>query len=196
MRSGLASVIDLRTARERAEAPSPFSSTVGIQDIHIPLFSQLTPADQAMHDDPDFTLGARYQAALTAAAPRFAEVFDAIANAPEGVVVFHCTAGKDRTGMIAALLLSLADVTDENIIADYVRTSTDGALFIQKLGEDALSRGADPRLLATLLATPADAMSGVLKTVSVEFGGAAGYLRAAGLTDATINRAVDRLIGA
>ena len=43
----------------------------------------------------------------------------AIAEAPQAVL-FHCTAGKDRTGVVAALLLWLAGVSEEDILADYI----------------------------------------------------------------------------
>ena len=53
-----------------------------------------------------------------------AQVFHAIAAAPEGAVLFHCALGKDRTGIVAAMLLSLAEVDRLDIIADYQISNT------------------------------------------------------------------------
>jgi protein tyrosine/serine phosphatase len=47
---------------------------------------------------------------------------EAIANAAPGCVVFHCAAGKDRTGLLALVLLTLAGATPDEIIADYLLT--------------------------------------------------------------------------
>lgn len=50
------------------------------------------------------------------------EVFDVLASA-KGAVLYHCTAGKDRTGIVSALILGLCGVKDEDIIANYLVTS-------------------------------------------------------------------------
>lgn len=54
---------------------------------------------------------------------RIQEIFKILANA-EGGVLFHCTAGKDRTGVIAALLLGICEVSENDIIANYEVTNT------------------------------------------------------------------------
>jgi len=59
-------------------------------------------------------------------------------------VHFHCSAGKDRTSNIAALLLSLAGVEDDTIVADYALTTSIAAPLIERLRVQALTRGTDP----------------------------------------------------
>ena len=53
---------------------------------------------------------------------RFVPVFDAIFDAATHPVLFHCTAGKDRTGFVAAAILKFLDVDDDTVIADYMLT--------------------------------------------------------------------------
>ncbi|MFN3643251.1 MAG: tyrosine-protein phosphatase [Gemmobacter sp.] len=191
--AGLGTVIDLRAAAERAEAPSPFAGTAGIEDIHLPLFEDLAPLVQMMAGDAAFTLDRRYGAALDAAAPRFAAAIAAVADAGPGIVLFHCTAGKDRTGLIAALLLVLAGVPRDAIAADYARTATDGAALIDSLRVRALAAGADPQMLGVMLSSPAEAMAATLDHLDAGHGGARGYLAAAGLDGAAMDRAAQRL---
>lgn len=82
-----------------------------------------------------------YRPFLEAKPERVAAVLTAIAQAGDGGVIFHCTVGRDRTGLISLLLLSLADVTPEAIAADYELTlgqltALDAALGIQREHRD------------------------------------------------------------
>ena len=65
------------------------------------------------------SLGEFYIMVLHYCQEKFKDVFNLIANTEEGGILFHCSVGKDRTGMIAALLLNLVGVSDELIIEDY-----------------------------------------------------------------------------
>lgn len=192
--AGLSTVIDLRAVTERAEAPSPFAGMEGIADLHLPLFADLAPLVEMMAGDPGFTLDRRYGVALDVAAPRFAAVIAAVAEAGPGIVLFHCTAGKDRTGLIAALLLTLAGVPRGAIAADYARTATDGAALIATLRDRGLAAGATPAVLDVMLSSPAGAMMATLDHLEAAHGGARGYLAAAGLGAAVIDRAGARLV--
>ena len=58
---------------------------------------------------------------------RTGAVLAALADAPEGGVLFHCMAGRDRTGLIAAILLSAVDTEPEAIVDDYLETVRRGA---------------------------------------------------------------------
>jgi len=55
---------------------------------------------------------------------RIVAVFRSFAEAPPGGIVFHCAAGRDRTGLVSALLLQLAGVDDDAIVADYLLSVT------------------------------------------------------------------------
>ena len=65
---------------------------------------------------------------------RSAAVLSAIARAPEGGVLFHCAAGRDRTGIIAMLLLTVAAVAPEAIVDDYLESVRNGAALAAARG--------------------------------------------------------------
>jgi protein-tyrosine phosphatase len=125
---------------------------------------------------------------------RFGEAFAAIADA-EGTVVVHCFAGKDRTGLVAAVLLRLAGVDHATIGADYAVTAENlRARWEAWLRE---TRDEEERAkLEKLQHTPAEAMTRVVQEIEGRYGDVASYLRAAGLTDAQVDRLRERLVAA
>ena len=118
----------------------------------------------------------------------------AIADAPEGGVLVHCHAGKDRTGAVVAIVLSLLGVSDEEVADDYALT----ALNIEPLIVDWLDGSTDDvaeRDRLRTLAMPArEAMLDTLAYLRERHGSAEAYLRAAGLTDDQIKRLSTRLV--
>ncbi|CAN5719398.1 tyrosine-protein phosphatase [soil metagenome] len=113
---GITTVIDLRHPREAEE--QPITAPLEIAVVALPVEDQ---------DDTAFVerWGAQlatphyYPDALDRFADRVAAVVTAVAQAPPGGVVVQCVAGRDRTGMVTALLLSLAGVDPELIAADH-----------------------------------------------------------------------------
>ena len=111
----------------------------------------------------------------------------------------HCTAGKDRTGVAAMVLLDLAGVSAEQIVADYELSSrrrpsrqydyTEAGSLRAMLAE----RGLDPDAFAPLWEARAAVMEEVLDQFQQRWGGAAGYLAAAGMDDEEIAAARDWL---
>jgi hypothetical protein len=90
-----------------------------------------TPLD-GKQEDPEFWTqweklsgSPSYYAAYIARYPhRVAAALQAIAHAPEGAVLYHCAAGKDRTGLISIIVYRLAGVDDEHILDDYLLSIT------------------------------------------------------------------------
>ncbi|TMK92967.1 MAG: tyrosine-protein phosphatase [Actinobacteria bacterium] len=125
--------------------------------------------------------------------PQFAEAFAAVANAPEGTVVVHCHGGKDRTGLVVALLLRLVDVDIGTIAADYalsgynLREQT--AAWVVA-AEDDLERERRRRIGSA----PAEAMVAVLEELERRYSSVREYLGAAGVPDETIDAAAARLL--
>ena len=119
--------------------------------------------------------------------PQLKEVLDIIADAASEPLLFHCVAGKDRTGLIAALLLALADVKPDVIAADYAESSS-------RLADAYLTRYPDLQRaeIFEALRCPEEGVHNMLAYLH-EYGGAAGYLRTIGLSDAKIARLRARL---
>ncbi|MGL5406233.1 MAG: tyrosine-protein phosphatase [Propionibacteriaceae bacterium] len=80
-------------------------------------------------DSDKDTLAGIYVDMLEQGSASFVRVISAIAEAPDGAVLVHCTAGKDRTGLVMALLLGLLGVSDEDIVDDYAMTRENLAPF-------------------------------------------------------------------
>ena len=146
---GIRTVIDLRNPDERGADAAPRPG--GMSTVHIPL-------DGVEHADfwrewsrgPQFGTPLYFRPHLERFPERSARVLAAVARAEPGGVLVHCVTGRDRTGQVAMLLLSLAGVSPEAIAADYARSTDarDGAAIERFLAE----RGTSAReaLLATL----------------------------------------------
>lgn len=120
---GVRAVIDLRDASEVADSPdSLLGSDVAYANIPLLEFNAAEAEKVQKHlDENTFSMEAIYRHILehyegVRACFRF------MADAPEGCILFHCAVGKDRTGILAMLLLSLAGVDKWDIVADYVQT--------------------------------------------------------------------------
>jgi len=185
-------IIDLRSEVEVTADPGPMATWPG--RISIPLFAKLAPISAMLTNDPDLRLSDRYIAALEAAPDAFAEVMTAMAGASTAAVVFHCTAGKDRTGLVAALLLGLLGCTSEVTARDYAETARFAPDLLCRLRERALAKGVDPTLVARILTSNEDDMLRVISYVQRHYGDAVGYLCAAGVSAADISQFRARLI--
>ncbi|MFC0283092.1 tyrosine-protein phosphatase [Camelimonas abortus] len=176
-------VIDLRSERERQAEPHAIRPEDGVELIAIPLFDGLDPSRIPRGD---MLLGL-YVQALETQGRLFVETLRLIGSSA-GAALFHCTVGKDRTGLVAALLLALAGVDEGDIVADYAMT----AERIARLpgGPDAiLARlGLDGRRYAQLLACDPSVMRRTLDWLTDNFRGAGDYLRAHGLTDSELEQ--------
>ena len=122
----------------------------------------------------------------------FKELFRAL-EAGETPILFHCTAGKDRTGVAAMLILLALGASDETICADYARTNLCRAAEIEKaMADHAAEIAADPAQRMrwqTSAGVDPEAASFVLRTIRQDYGSAENYLEAEyGLTPARLMR--------
>lgn len=130
-RYNLRTVIDLRTGVEREDEPD--RQIPGVKNVHIPIFSEeamgITHENNAdkrkMLDNlPDMRELYAQMVTDKNCVASFRKVFETIAAANENeAVLWHCTEGKDRCGLVSALMLSILDVHEETIIEDYLLTN-------------------------------------------------------------------------
>ena len=183
---GIETVIDLRWPDEVAEMPNPVQV---LRHIRYEPFSLCTPTQEEWRrrraDNISKELWNR--AMLQHLRDELRQVLEIVATASEGPVLFHCVAGKDRTGVVAALLLALADVVPEAIAYDY------GESF-DNLREGYLLRYADaePAAIIDALQCPAQGVHNMLAYLE-ELGGARAYLEAIGMRLEHIERLRARL---
>jgi len=173
---GLRTIIDLRSDDELAQQPSPFEHHPDVRYHHIPLFDGLAPVDVMMKERGEIDLSARYVAAADCCRPAIARVASAVALAEEGVVLFNCTAGKDRTGIVAAMLLSLAGVNSDEIAADYALTQTIAVELLDRLKARAIGRGLEEDAIRQLLSSEPATILALLSHVGARYGGFHDYI--------------------
>ena len=113
---GLRTILDLRAAEEVAASVPQGLLDAGLRHVNVPIFDE-TRQLWREDDGPGFTIAQFYYRMLDLSSDRFVEALRLIAEAP-GPIVFHCAAGKDRTGILAAVVLSLLGVSTEDIVAD------------------------------------------------------------------------------
>jgi protein-tyrosine phosphatase len=182
-----AAVVDLRDTVEYGTQPHPLAD---VSVVHrIPVLEGI----RHIIDDRN-GLGALYQSLLGGAANKLVEVFRIVART-EGSVLVHCAAGKDRTGVVCALLLSAAGVDADSIVADYVRTDRNMHRVLQRLNtSEKLPPGVADKPAAELIAAPAPAIEGVLARFEPYEDDAAGWLKAHGATPDEVSRWQERFL--
>jgi protein-tyrosine phosphatase len=117
---GVRTVVDLRDAGEGGpdRAPRP----AGITTVQVPLDPVGTPFYEHWKQIDNLASPLYFPAMLAEQPEPVVAAVRAIASAAPGCVVFHCAGGKDRTGLLAVVLLTLAGAAPEEIIADYLLT--------------------------------------------------------------------------
>lgn len=188
---GVTTVIDLRHPGELEQQPNPFNGHGTVAYHNVSLFDQLAPEAKPGED----LLLALYILALETRQAAIAQVLGIIADAPDGTVLFHCTAGKDRTGIISALLLSLVGVGSETIVEDYALTARMIAPMVEEIIAGAVARGADVEKFRPLLASDPATMLATIDYIAAEHGSVVDYANKIGVPAATIERLKARLTG-
>jgi protein tyrosine/serine phosphatase len=195
---GIRTIIDLRYPAELEIDPSPFAKP-NVGDATRPDYLNIPlDVDQDLEwkvgDDAARSMCSLYYRLLETNRGHVAEVLRAVARARPGGVLFHCHAGKDRTGLITAMLLSALGVSEEIIIQDYAFSTPQ----LQERSERELT---EPWVLAekvdfyrVLFSNLPDTMDLTLKYLKQTYGSAAGYLKTTALTEDDLAALRERLI--
>jgi len=116
---GLRTVLDLRTTEESAERGSYASHVDDVIVYQLPMLDALPDMDDLSRWTNPEAMAARYRDMLDDAAESVAEALAILSDPSAYPALVHCTAGKDRTGILTAILLGVLGVADEAIVADY-----------------------------------------------------------------------------
>jgi protein-tyrosine phosphatase len=191
---GIRTIIDLRLLSEVQSLPHHFQHvTDGVGYVHLSLLGdedgEVFKLDRGVGNRFDWT-----SMMLDNAGPMIASVMRAIADAPEGGVLFHCHAGKDRTGLIAMFLLSLAGVPRETIAQDYALSDE----LLRSVYDELVAKySGDPErawhIENSLWCLP-EVMAQTLDYLDDRYGGAESYLRIAGVSGDEIAQIRARLV--
>ena len=187
---GLRHVIDLRSDGERVERGR------GLLGDRVVAYTQVevVPSDAlgarqaareerfANGDEPAAIMADGYMHLLELGGPAFAQAVNALAEEGGTPALFHCSAGKDRTGVLAALLLDVAGVEHDAIVADYALTTERvDAVFARLRGAQWFSRLAE-EVPAFVFGSEAATMSAFLAALADRWGDAGTYLTSVGAT--------------
>lgn len=120
---GVVGVVDLRSRDEVKKKEHPFAGHPEVSYINVPLITDdVTDATQYWAGNPADFLGKFYVQLLATKGNEIKSIFDFFATHETGCLLFHCAAGKDRTGVLAMLLLGLAGVCAADLVANYETT--------------------------------------------------------------------------
>jgi protein-tyrosine phosphatase len=183
---GVRTVVDLRWAEEIVLNPSPITRQAPqIRYVHISLLADSPARWRELSQSCEKEMWKCV--VLEQVSAQLREVLQVIAAAPVGPLLFHCVAGKDRTGLIAALMLTLADVKPEHIAADYAQST-------QMLGDAYLKRyqEVDPQDVLENVRCPEEGVHNMLAFLQSQ-GGIRSYLRNIGLNEMETARLRARL---
>ena len=187
---GIKLVVDLRRGHEVEVAPLAALEAAGVRVVHESLIDPAVPPLQT-NDIVDGTLADRYVSILDTSGDQFVSVLRLIADDANHPVVFQCAAGKDRTGLVAAMVLGLLGVDEEVIVADYAATAMVVDLLLARLHARAPDRDAPgPRIMSA----EADTMRFALHWLRETHGSIEAYTRTHGLTEAEVAALRDDLI--
>lgn len=191
-RLGLTTVIDLRQPEELTRDPSCLVDRAGVEWHNVEVWGRIDSKD-GPSDDYDIT--AFYLAALDHAGAAFAQAVNILATST-GAALFHCTAGKDRTGLLALLLLELVGVPTDTIIEDFALTHDRIGPLRQRLLDDAEKRGVSREQFGRLLGATPDLIVPAIAHLHARYGGAEAYLKGHGVAEQTLSLIRNRMQGA
>ncbi len=174
--SGLAvtRAFDFRGAAERAavpyDLPGVLSHSLAIEPTVLMRMKERLELGQPLTaQDTVGLMQETYRAFVSDNSPRFAELFGHLLES-DAPLVFHCTAGKDRTGFAAALILQALGVPRQVVMQDYLLTN---ALFVMPHSPPAL---APKEVLDVLWRVQEDFLDAAMQVVDTDFGGMPVYL--------------------
>ncbi len=177
---GITTHIDLRTREEVERRPSAVSNLPGFRYHHVDLCACM----QMMPDSEEGVAISYFE--MTQQAEPMARIFRIIAGA-EGGLLFHCAAGKDRTGVVAAILLMLAGAERQELWADYILTAAYMREPVLKFLKE------DPDIPAYIVTPRIEYIEAFLNRFQAAYVSAEAYLRSIGISAEEIKSITQRL---
>lgn len=183
---GLRTQVDLREEAERTVAPTQLQAPIRV--VEIPIFSYLAPHLMAAGEVPSgrpgpMSLEETYSWLIANRGDVFVAVVRELLQPGALPAVINCTAGKDRTGLVVAIVLSAIGIPEETIAADFSATS----LFLDDaIRDEILARlgtsGHDENRIKNMFTCEPALILGALEQLRTEYGDATSYLAQHGLS--------------
>jgi len=200
---GIGVVYDFRRTEEVAKGPDRFPVGSSIIYHHVPVIHgefNFVAALERLKEDETETIGKEtiikgYIDNATNFAWTWGKVISRLAEKECPPLLFHCTAGKDRTGICAALILSALEVPREIVIEDYLLSNPYIADVWKKVEKMIAAQGVNPERLIPFFNAPQYAIDELLDHLDRKYGSILEFLiQKAGVTQKTINALKKRLL--
>jgi protein-tyrosine phosphatase len=192
---GVRTLIDLRAHIETSGNAPAWAAAEAVDILSLPLSDDWEGWGELDDDSRRTLLSRKYASYLDVAGHNVISALERIAgDAGARPVVVHCAVGKDRTGVVVAILLSLLKVRREQIVADYVTTASNMAPIMERL---AASETYAHRVLTNppeVYMAEEHTITQFLDAVDSEFGGAEPWAVQRGLSEPTLARLRERLV--
>lgn len=189
---GVSGTADLRSEGERAARPNELIGRVSYYPVT--LFHRAAVFGDSSHQAEEFDWGVQYRRMAEDNPEFFREILPLCLKEP-GALLFHCTTGKDRTGLLSCVLLSIAGVSREDIAADYCVSQLYLTPVYERMKSGAMRLGLQKDGKPTRIpdagserffATPASAMLSLIDGLTRDYGSVVDFIRYCGVTDETI----------
>ena len=177
---GVKTIIDLRDWNEVRDYPDVFAQSPSVTYRHLPVQDDVESGSSIRLDD-------LYRSFVDTCQTNLSTVVSTIAESTPGVLI-HCYAGKDRTGVVSALLLGAVGVPDEVIAEDYALTSERITHLVEGWRAWAIQQGHNMLLFEHEISAEAVTMQATLHHIHEAYGGIPNYLRSCGVTDNQLAR--------
>lgn len=191
---GLTSVIDLRSSIEAKEQGIEILSEVGIRYHSVPFITRSGDSNREREMFREFSnMGEVYLSLARDKefSRRVVEALEIIAEPENHPLVFHCFVGKDRTGILAAIVLSILGVADADIIEDYTLTAPYMEELIKSMNNNPEIAEGVKHLPGYFWKAAPESMALFLSTLQREYGSVRGYVEAQG-AEASLPRRLKR----
>lgn len=204
-RLGLRTVIDLRAPKELEVAPSAWREVSGVHVVSMPVleggegsatyvFGDLLTGVRTSFRVPDMV--DLYTATLLRQSKVLGDVVRVLADSEATPALVHCSAGKDRTGVIVAMVLDVLGVPRDLVVSDYALTQRFRPNRVELHSAKLDSLGIPLDAVRVLFEAPPEAMEATLAHVDEEYGGSRSYfLEQCGLVPADLQALERNLLG-
>jgi protein tyrosine/serine phosphatase len=191
---GVRTIVDLRSVVEVAQEGRGALEAEALEYVNVPFLPDAEEKD-AVPAPVGADLSAFYLHILEDRGDKVAEALGVLADDDRRPAVFHCAAGKDRTGLLACLTLKIAGVTDDAVVDDYAATSAHMDKVVARFRRLSYARVVEEEPPEVFMAV-GETMRRFLDELDGRHGGARAWARSAGLSDAELDRLASGLLDA
>lgn len=191
---GLSTVIDLRTVDEAEQRGRFPVDEVPVRYVDLPL-TDVLPSPEDLPDWGEASyVASRYGRMVEEGGPVLTRAIEVLASADSLPAVVHCSAGKDRTGVLSALVLAFLDVPDETIVEDYALSAAAMDRLLERFKQEYPDSVEEvERYAPAILHVVPETMEEFLETIRASYGSYEALAASLGVTDSVV-RLRERLL--